>query len=164
MQVLRTEIKHGKPFLTYNEQADLLISRGLMADREELVGKLERVGYHRFSGYLHPYKQSDGTFREGTTLDEVWPLHIRPAVPPRHAQRHKARRGLVPFSARPRAQGQGRRLRRSPPYGPPNRRPSNKWSRTGRPPGSDALAVQYQLKNRRGEAEAIDARGARELQ
>lgn len=72
LQVLRTEIKHGKPFLTYIEQADLLISRGLMADREELVGKLERVGYHRFSGYLHPYKQSDGTFREGTTLDEVW--------------------------------------------------------------------------------------------
>lgn len=37
-------MKYEKPFLTYDEQAVLLISRGLMADREELVGKLERVG------------------------------------------------------------------------------------------------------------------------
>lgn len=37
-------MKYEKPFLTYDEQADLLILRGLMADREELVGKLERVG------------------------------------------------------------------------------------------------------------------------
>lgn len=37
-------MKYEKPFLTYDEQADLLIARGLMADREELVGKLERVG------------------------------------------------------------------------------------------------------------------------
>lgn len=28
-------MKYEKPFLTYDEQADLLISRGLMADREE---------------------------------------------------------------------------------------------------------------------------------
>lgn len=65
-------MKYEKPFLTYEEQADLLISRGLVADREELVGRLERVGYYRFSGYLYPYKQADGTYREGTTLDEVW--------------------------------------------------------------------------------------------
>lgn len=65
-------MKYEKPFLTYDEQADLLISRGLMANREELVGKLERVGYYRFSGYLYPYKRPDGTYREGTTLDEVW--------------------------------------------------------------------------------------------
>lgn len=43
-QILGAEKKYEKPFLTYDEQADLLISRGLMADREELVGKLERVG------------------------------------------------------------------------------------------------------------------------
>ena len=38
----RDEVREA--ILTYDEQADLLISRGLMADREELVGKLERVG------------------------------------------------------------------------------------------------------------------------
>ena len=43
-QILGAEMKYEKPFLTYDEQADPLISRGLMADREELVGKLERVG------------------------------------------------------------------------------------------------------------------------
>jgi len=37
-------MKYEKPFLTYDEQADLLVSRGLMADREELVSKLECVG------------------------------------------------------------------------------------------------------------------------
>ena len=42
--VLGAETKYEKPFLTYDEQADLLISRGLMADREEPVGKLEHVG------------------------------------------------------------------------------------------------------------------------
>ena len=40
-------MKREKPFLTYDEQADMLISRGFKADREELIRKLERVGQFR---------------------------------------------------------------------------------------------------------------------
>lgn len=58
--------------LTYEQQADQLIQRGLAADRETLIARLRAVNYYRLSGYLFPYRQSDGTYRPGTTLDQVW--------------------------------------------------------------------------------------------
>lgn len=65
-------MKYGRAFLTYNEQADPLISRSLMVDREELFGKLMCVGYYRFSGHLYAYRQPDDTYRVGTTPDKAW--------------------------------------------------------------------------------------------
>jgi abortive infection bacteriophage resistance protein len=65
-------MKYNKPPLTYDKQADLLISRGLQADREELIEKLKAVNYYRLSGYLYPFRNQDDTFRQETTLGEVW--------------------------------------------------------------------------------------------
>ncbi|MFC1541319.1 Abi family protein [Candidatus Latescibacterota bacterium] len=61
----------SKPPLSFSEQADLILSRGLIADRDSLISCLSSVNYYRLSGYLYPYRNSDDTFRAGTTLDMV---------------------------------------------------------------------------------------------
>ncbi len=63
---------YPKPALTFEQQADLLISRGLIADRNLLIDRLRSVNYYRFSGYLYPYRNSDDTYHAGTTFEQVW--------------------------------------------------------------------------------------------
>lgn len=67
--------EYNKPFLTFEQQADLLISRGLICDRSDLINKLESVGYYRLSGYLHLFKVDDDKFVENTTLDKVYEIY-----------------------------------------------------------------------------------------
>jgi abortive infection bacteriophage resistance protein len=50
-------MEYKKPALTYEEQADLLLSRGLIAERSFLIEKLRSVNYYRLSGYLYPFRQ-----------------------------------------------------------------------------------------------------------
>lgn len=72
-------MEYTKPFLTFEEQADLLINeRGMVANREDLVCHLQDVGYYRLSGYWHIYKKPDGSehFWEGTTFERVWGLYV----------------------------------------------------------------------------------------
>ena len=66
-------MKYLKPALSFQEQADLLISRGLLADRDELISYLKQVNYYRVTGYLYPFKQSDDSeeFIAGTTLEMI---------------------------------------------------------------------------------------------
>lgn len=75
--------EYKKPWLTLDEQADLLIGeRGLIADRDQLISHLASVGYYRLSGYWYIFKRSaqtggsgDERFLEGTTFDEIWKLY-----------------------------------------------------------------------------------------
>lgn len=60
-----------KKALTYEEQADLLASRGLKCDRAALIAHLEAVSYYRLSGYLYPYQNDDDTFKDGACFDEA---------------------------------------------------------------------------------------------
>lgn len=65
-------MKYAKPALTFDDQADLLLSRGMMAERSDLLSRLRSVSYYRLSGYWYPFRLGDDTFREGTTLAAVW--------------------------------------------------------------------------------------------
>jgi abortive infection bacteriophage resistance protein len=71
-------LRYEKQPLSLEGQADQLLARGLVADRDELILRLRAVNYYRLSGYLHPYRvlDADGIatdgYRPGTTLDEVW--------------------------------------------------------------------------------------------
>jgi len=65
-------VKYAKPSLTFDEQADLLIARGLLCSRDELLARLRSVSYYRLSGYWYPFRRPDDTFMEGTTLEVVW--------------------------------------------------------------------------------------------
>lgn len=66
-------MRYSKPALSFEQQADLLLARGLVADREKLVKRLEATSYFRLSGYLHPFRVPGADdYREGTTLEMVW--------------------------------------------------------------------------------------------
>lgn len=69
-------VKYLKPPLSFEKQADLLLSRGLIADRDRLVNRLSAVNYYRLSGYLYPFRQADHSFQAGTTLDSVWDRYV----------------------------------------------------------------------------------------
>jgi abortive infection bacteriophage resistance protein len=66
-------VKYTKLALTFEQQADQLIHRGLKVDKAQLVKRLEATSYFRLSGYLHSFRvpDSDG-YKDGTTLDQVW--------------------------------------------------------------------------------------------
>ncbi len=68
-------MEYTKPFTTFDEQVDLLVSRGMQGDREEIREHLVDVGYYRLSGYWHIFKNEDDSFRPGTTFQEVWDIY-----------------------------------------------------------------------------------------
>ncbi len=65
-------MKFTKIPLTFDEQADLLLSRGLIASHDEIVERLTSVNYYRLSGYLYNFRRDDGSYKPGTTLKTVW--------------------------------------------------------------------------------------------
>ena len=71
-------MEYTKPFLSFEEQADLLtVERGMVADRDDLIRHLQDVGYYRLSGYWHIFKKPDSDeFWEGTTFQRVWGLYV----------------------------------------------------------------------------------------
>ena len=69
--------EYGKTSKNNEELADLLMGRGLVADRSALLRVLETVGYYRFSGYLVPFRDRDSeNYRTGTKLDEDWGIYM----------------------------------------------------------------------------------------
>ena len=66
--------QYAKTPLTFDEQADLLSSRGIVGSRSLIRDRLSSVNYYRLSGYLYPYREADGSndFRIGTTFETVW--------------------------------------------------------------------------------------------
>lgn len=69
---VRGVMKFDKPPLSLEEQADLLISRGLITDKEVLMQRLAVVNYYRLSTYLYPFRTINNRFKEHTTLDLIW--------------------------------------------------------------------------------------------
>lgn len=71
-------MKYEKPALTYEQQADLLLSRGLIAEKPILIERLKSVNYYRLSGYLHTFRERDANgnaldrYRPGTDFSTVW--------------------------------------------------------------------------------------------
>lgn len=48
----------SKPWKSYEQQLDLLVSRGLaVTDRPTALGYLERIGYYRLSGYFYSFRE-----------------------------------------------------------------------------------------------------------
>jgi len=69
---------YGKPYLTVEEQLDLLVTRGMgmPENRDQAANWLRRIGYYRLSGYWYPFRErKDGvaleTFRSGTNLNTL---------------------------------------------------------------------------------------------
>jgi len=63
-------MQYSKEALTLEQQADLLIQRGLVADRSLLLARLREVNYYRLSAYWHPYRMDESEqLRPGTSLE-----------------------------------------------------------------------------------------------
>lgn len=72
-------MSNKKPYtkkpLSFEKQADLLLDRGLIAEKEKLIIELSRIGYYRLSGYLFYFRKNNSDdFVENTNLDTI--LHI----------------------------------------------------------------------------------------
>lgn len=66
-------MEYLKGHLPLEEQAQRLLDRGLIADKEELIRRLSAVSYYRLSGYLFPFREPDSdNFRPGSELRVVW--------------------------------------------------------------------------------------------
>ena len=50
-------MQYEKPFATFDDQVDLLLSRGMQGDKAVIRTHLVDVGYYRLSGYWHIFKQ-----------------------------------------------------------------------------------------------------------
>lgn len=63
-----------RPF-TFEEQAERLISRGLVADKTTLVQRLQATNYYRLTSYLYTFREDGERYRKGTTLEKVLELY-----------------------------------------------------------------------------------------
>ena len=77
-------MRYAKPPLTIEDQADLLLSRGLIAERDLLVERLRVVSYYRLTGYWYPFRKGDPAdpkrrlddFESGATFETVWNRYV----------------------------------------------------------------------------------------
>lgn len=66
-------MEYLKCHLPLEDQAQRLLDRGLIADKEELIRRLSAVSYYRLSGYLFPFREKESdNFRSSTKLCVVW--------------------------------------------------------------------------------------------
>lgn len=69
-------MKYSKPPLTFEQQVDLILGRGMRGDRAMMISRLAVVNYYRLSGYWHPFRNPDHTFRPNTTFDTIWERYV----------------------------------------------------------------------------------------
>lgn len=71
-------MNYTKPALSFEQQAQRLIERGLIApDKAALVSRLKAVNYYRLSAYWYPFKKIDPLsgeegFAPNTTFEVIW--------------------------------------------------------------------------------------------
>lgn len=73
-------MEYRKPPLTFEQQSDQLLARGMAGERALMVERLKVVSYYRLSGYWYPFRKEDphtpgkrlDEFQHGTTFDTVW--------------------------------------------------------------------------------------------
>ncbi len=56
----------SKPPLSFEQQADLLLERGIIADKEEIINYLSKINYYKLSGYWKTFQNKDNSFQEDT--------------------------------------------------------------------------------------------------
>ncbi len=68
---------YNKPPLTYDEQIDRLVERGLAVnDRQFARDVLARIGYCRLSAYRFPFQKDIDLFKTGATFDDLYAVYV----------------------------------------------------------------------------------------
>ena len=69
-------MEYQKSPKSFEEQATILIDRGLQTTKESLIPILDQINYYRFTAYLFPFRKKDSeSFIDGTTIDKVLSLY-----------------------------------------------------------------------------------------
>jgi abortive infection bacteriophage resistance protein len=68
-------MKYDKRALEFEEQAELLLERGLQGKKSEIVARLKSTNYYRLSSYLYTFRHEGEKFLAGTTFDQVLSLY-----------------------------------------------------------------------------------------
>jgi len=76
----RENVPYTKPALSLETQANLLLSRGMIADRDQLIERLGVVSYYRLSGYWYPFlifhnRERYNYFERDTKFDTIWKIY-----------------------------------------------------------------------------------------
>jgi abortive infection bacteriophage resistance protein len=67
-----SKIAYNKPPLSFEEQLELLISRGLQVpDKAKALNYLKEISYFRLSAYFLPYQQVKNSFNKGITFKQI---------------------------------------------------------------------------------------------
>ncbi len=76
-------MEYSKPWKSYEDQLDLLVSRGLVVtDRPKALEYLKRIGYYRLSGYWFPFRERSAArevvdnFVAGATFENAVKLYV----------------------------------------------------------------------------------------
>jgi abortive infection bacteriophage resistance protein len=69
-------LKYTKPPLTFKEQVDLLLDRGMVGESELMEQRLSTINYYRLSGYWFHYLDEKNHFRPGTRFEDVWLRYV----------------------------------------------------------------------------------------
>lgn len=69
-------MKYAKPPLTFEQQADLLLSHGMIGDRALIIERLGVVNYYRLSGYWFPFRNADESFQSDIAFETVWRRYV----------------------------------------------------------------------------------------
>jgi len=80
----RERMRYEKPPLTFEQQADLLLSRGMSGERSVIIDRLRSVNYYRLSGYWHTMRMPAAemgevrshAFAPGTSFENVWKRYV----------------------------------------------------------------------------------------
>lgn len=65
-------MKYDKPPLTFKEQINLLVDRGLIVNDSNIAEQfLRQVSYYRFSAYCIPFQTEKDKFNTGTTFEDI---------------------------------------------------------------------------------------------
>jgi abortive infection bacteriophage resistance protein len=76
-------VRYTKPATTFEQQADQLISRGMVGDRATMVARLSYVNYYRLSAYWRSFRKPGSTsherldeFADGTEFETAWDHYV----------------------------------------------------------------------------------------
>lgn len=69
-------MKYDKPPLTYDQQVELLKSRGLIIkNKQKIKSLLKQISYYRISAYFLPFQKEKDLFIPGTSIEDIETLY-----------------------------------------------------------------------------------------
>lgn len=70
-------MKYLKTAKTFEKQTDLLLARGMVADRDLLITRLSEVNYYRLSAYWYSFRNpTNDQLLSGTDFETVWERYV----------------------------------------------------------------------------------------